>query len=263
MKPSTFDLTNKRKRLYKRKKRRQMITKATITALLMLSIILIMKTAFKSESNFVATINKKESIVKNQYVICIDPGHGDWDVGTIGKTGSNEKDIVLNIGLKLGKLLEEHDDIKVIYTRTTDSLPWLKTANDSLKERIKISNLGNSDLFISLHCNSNYEDTDSKGIETWYNPISLENKDFSGIIQNELAQLCYSTNRGLKYYDSKDDALAVLEKTVSTSALVELGFISNFQDEYYLNSEPGQTACAEALYSAIIKYKDSKVTSDK
>lgn len=254
-----FDLSYRRKRLRKRKKRRQTITAIVCISLILLPIIFSMK----SESNFVATIKKADTTSKDVFTICIDPGHGDWDTGTIGTRGCKEKDIVLNIALKLGKLLSEEEDIKVIYTRTSDSLPWLENANDSLKERIKISNLADANLFISLHCNSNYENTDSKGVETWYNPEFPENQVFASYLQYQLTKLCYTEDRGLKYYETEDDALAVLEKTTATSALVEFGFISNFEDEYYLNSTPGQSACAEALYNGIMNYKENLDNNEK
>lgn len=253
MEPSNFNLNYRRKRLRKRKKRRQIFTILILTSLIFIPIILSMK----SESNFVATINKKDLTNKELLTICIDPGHGDWDTGTIGINGEEEKDIVLNIALELSNLLDSEKDIKVIYTRTSDYLPWLKTANDSLKERIKISNLSDADLFISLHCNSNTDNTDSKGVETWYNPKFDKNKNFASTIQHQLSNLSYTLNRGLKYYENEDDSLAVLEKTSATSALVEFGFISNFEDAYYLSSSPGQKACAEALYKAILEYKNS------
>lgn len=253
MESSNFNLAYRRKMLRKRKKRRQIIISAILISFILLPLIFSMK----SKNNFITTIKKNNIPYKEEFIVCIDAGHGDWDSGTLGTSGSEEKDIALEISLKLGELLDVQEDIKVIYTRTSDSLPWLKTANDSLKERIKISNLANANLFISLHCNSNYDDTNAKGIETWYNPDSKANEKLASCLQQELTNLNYTNDRGLKFYDNKDDALAVLEKTTATSALIELGFISNFEDEYYLNSKPGQSACAEALYKGIINYRNS------
>ena len=76
-------------------------------------------------------------------MVCIDPGHGDWDYGAISPNGTAEKDITLAISLKLGELLENDDRFKVIYTRSNDEIDWLETANDSLKERINISKICN------------------------------------------------------------------------------------------------------------------------
>ena len=144
MEPSNFNLGYRRKMLQKRKKRRQIITSTILLSFILIPLIL----SIKSESNFITTIQKVDNTDNRNFVICIDAGHGDWDAGTLGISGCQEKDIVLNSALKLGDLLSVEEDIKVIYTRTSDSLPWLESANDSLKERIKISKLANSDLFI-------------------------------------------------------------------------------------------------------------------
>ena len=201
-------------------------------------------------ARFMLTSNSE--LPKKNFTICIDPGHGDWDVGAISASGNYEKDIVLAIGLKLGKLLEDND-IKVVYTRATDSLPWIDTANDSLKERLQISRISNADLFLSIHCNSSNNNTDSKGVETWYNPIKPESKYFSSLLQNELAYLDYTFNRGLKTYVENEE-LAVLELNDTVASLVELGFISNPNDENFLISEEGQNQCAQALFTAIVNY---------
>ncbi|MDU7362261.1 MULTISPECIES: N-acetylmuramoyl-L-alanine amidase [Clostridium] len=204
-------------------------------------------------------MNKKVTTTssnEDEFIVCIDPGHGDWDVGTKGTTGVLEKDIVLNISLKLGKLLESNG-VKIIYTRTNDSLPWLETANDSLKERIKIPEVFDADLFISLHCNSNYDDLDAKGLESWYKPSSEASKDLALAIQNSLLKLKYTDDRGLKTYKNKDDALAVLELNSSIPALIELGFLSNYADERYLKSNRGQDACAKAINEAILSYMEN------
>ena len=160
---------------------------------------------------------------------------------------------MLNIALKLGQLLESNG-VKVVYTRTNDSLPWLETANDSLKERIKISEVFEADLFISLHCNSNYDDLESKGLESWYKPSSEASKNLALTIQNALLKLRYTDDRGLKTYKNKDDALAVLELNSSVPVLIELGFLSNYTDERFLKSNRGQESSAKAINEAILSY---------
>ena len=84
----------------------------------------------------------------------------------------------------------------MVYTRTSDSISYLGTANDSLKERIKISEVFNADLFISIHCNSNYNSTSTRGIETWYNPDKEESLEFATIVQENLTALNYTEDRG-------------------------------------------------------------------
>ena len=103
-----------------------------------------------NRNNTVATFNlaipKTEE--KKLYTVCIDPGHGDWDYGAISPNGTAEKDITLAVSLKLGNMLEKEGNFKVIYTRTTDNMDWIETANDSLKERIKISKICNADICV-------------------------------------------------------------------------------------------------------------------
>ncbi len=86
------------------------------------------------------------------FMVCIDPGHGGAHPGTSGKF-TKEKDITLKVALKLGKIIEENaNDIKVIYTRTTD-----KTLG--LKERAELANNNHADIFVSIHANSLPEET--------------------------------------------------------------------------------------------------------
>lgn len=252
--PIKFDINKKRKLLYRRKKRRKFIFYLTSIIFLVCTLFII-----KSLNSRLTNKNLAASILptKNKIIVCIDAGHGDFDIGAKGITGSLEKDIDLSISLKLGKLLEAEENIEVIYTRTNDSMPWLDSANDSLKERLKISKVFKSNLFISIHCNSNYDDTSAKGYETWYKLDDEKSKELSTYIQNELSSIGFSEDRGIKTYNNKEDALAVLELNTATSSLVELGFLSNTSDERYLSSENGQKFCAYALKDAILKYIDN------
>ncbi|WP_066891939.1 N-acetylmuramoyl-L-alanine amidase [Clostridium nigeriense] len=247
-----FDIAYRRKLLYKRKRRRQVLFRLSIllTGFGLIFLILLL--------NKEPPINKKiiSTSSDNKIIVCIDPGHGDWDTGAKSNSGDFEKDIVLNVSLKLGKLLEE-EGIKVVYTRTNDSLPWLETANDSLKERIKIPEIFKADIFISIHCNSNYEDTNVKGTETWYKANDENSKALASSLQNSIINLNYSSDRGIKTYGNKEDALAVLELNESISALIELGFLSNTSDEKYLKSTKGQEASAKAIKEGILNYINS------
>ena len=157
------------------------------------------------------------------------------------------------------KAFLKENNIDVVYTRIDDNLPWCQSANESLKERLKVSKISNVDVFISIHCNSDYTATDAKGIETWYKNGDDASYAFASYLQYELGELDYTYNRGLKTYESKEDALAVLELNENTAALVELGFLSNFQDEKFLTSKSGQKKCAEALSKAILDYKEEVI----
>src|SRR4029077_7057319 len=92
--------------------------------------------------------------------IVIDPGHGGHDTGTIGPNGLEEKDLVLEVGRRLGKLLETRLGAQVVYTRKDDTfIP--------LEPRTAIANLERADLFISIHANSSH-DPAARGVETYY-----------------------------------------------------------------------------------------------
>nr|WP_243281412.1 N-acetylmuramoyl-L-alanine amidase [Clostridium sp. D53t1_180928_C8] len=210
-----------------------------------------------NRNNTVATFNlaipKTEE--KKLYTVCIDPGHGDWDYGAISPNGTAEKDITLAVSLKLGDLLEKEGNFKVVYTRSTDTMNWIETANDSLKERIKISKICNADIFVSIHCNYSSDSNEILGVETWYNPSDDSSLTLSKYLQQALIDLDYTTNRGVKSYVPGEE-LAVLELNTTTSALVELGFLTNSSDEKFLSSDAGQIKCANALFEAIVEYRD-------
>ncbi len=94
------------------------------------------------------------------FQIVLDAGHGGWDLGTVGKKGLLEKDLVLDIVQRLGKLIETKLGAQVIYTRQDDSyLP--------LEKRAEIANVAKADMFLSVH--ANYSDLKSaRGVETYY-----------------------------------------------------------------------------------------------
>lgn len=259
-----INISTKRKLLRKKKRRRKQLLRLSFFLIILFSISITLMFAIKSINNNNTTSNPPNTNFEdeNVFTVCIDPGHGDWDIGTEGITGSKEKDITLKVALKLGRFLEKNG-IRVVYTRTNDSMGEVKIANDSLKERIRISEIFKCDLFISIHCNSDYDSKDSNGVETWYNPNDSNSQKLADIIQNELATINYTKNRGLKTYTNDEDALAVVEKNTSTSVLIELGFLSNAEDEYYLSSNRGQLECAEYINKAIIKYKEKFITADK
>lgn len=206
-----------------------------------------------THAKFNIAIPKIEEVSK--YVVCIDPGHGDWDYGAINENGVAEKDITLSIALKLGELLQNDNSFKVIYTRSSDKIDWVKTANDSLKERIKISNISNANIFISIHCNYASNSKEIQGVETWYNPKDTESLNLSNYLQQSLIDLNYTINRGVRSYIAGEE-LAVLDLNENTSSLIELGFLSNSSDEKFLLSSSGQLKCATALYNAIVEYKN-------
>jgi len=222
--------------------------------------------------------------------VIIDPGHGGKDPGAKGSI-SYEKDIVLAIGLKLGRYIEENfPDIKVVYTRKTDEfIP--------LYRRAEIANENNADLFISIHANG-MTDPKTTGTETLvlglhrsdenfevakrensvilleedystryenFDPNSLESYIIFSLMQNVydnqsisfagLVQDQFRDRARRKDRGVKRQGLLVLAQTSMPGVLVETGFITNVTEEIYLNSEEGQDYIASAIYRAFKDYK--------
>lgn len=166
--------------------------------------------------------------------ICIDAGHGGKDPGALGKRGTREKDINLDIALRLGKYLKSLGHT-VIYTRTTDV--WL-----SLSERANISNTNKCDLLISIHCNSG----GGQGIETYNCPGSIKGKEYATKVQNALIKATKLTDRCVK-----EAKFTVIYKTNAPAILVETAFIDNSQEELLLMSEEYRDKVAKCIVEAI------------
>ncbi len=189
------------------------------------------------------------------FTICIDAGHGGYDPGTTNEIYKvDEKDLVLDISLKLGEILKQQN-VKVIYTRKRDHIPW-KTQIESLKGRSEISNEANADIFVSVHANNFIEDSEVRGTEVWCRFKNTEDEILAREIGNRLSNIGYTRDRGLKY--EKDKELYVLKNTQAISILVELGYLSNQQDLEFLISEEGKKQCAEAIAEGIMNYYYSR-----
>lgn len=180
-------------------------------------------------------------------LVVIDPGHGGIDPGTISEEHNiYEKDIVLDVGLKLRKILEK-SGVSVHMTRTDDV--FMKPS-----EKIEVANEKEASLFVSLHVNY-FDNKSARGLSTYYMPTeyascgSLTGKDYATAVQDELIKI-----QGVK--DRKivpDKKLIVLNHAKMPAVLVELGFISNDEDIKLLMSDDVKTSYAEAIAEGIIK----------
>jgi N-acetylmuramoyl-L-alanine amidase len=224
------------------------------------------------------------------HTVIIDPGHGGKDSGALGKT-SKEKDIVLEIGLKLGKYIEDNlPDVKVIYTRKTDEfIP--------LYRRAEIANENKADLFISIHANSNpniepsgtsshvlglHRANENFEVAKRENSVIFFEDDYSSRYENfdpnspesyiafSLMQFVY-LDQSINFADMvqaqlrerakrKDrgvvqQGLLVLAQTSMPGVLIETGFISNPTEEQFLSSDEGQDYIASAIFRAFRDYK--------
>ncbi|WZL73071.1 N-acetylmuramoyl-L-alanine amidase [Clostridiaceae bacterium 35-E11] len=189
------------------------------------------------------------------FTICIDAGHGGYDPGATNPIYKvKEKDLALDVSLKLGAILKKQN-IKVIYTRKKDKIPW-KNQIASLKGRSQISNKSNADIFVSIHANNFVESSEVRGTEVWCRFKNTEDEMLAREISTRLSSIGYTKDRGLKY--EEDKALYVLRNTQSISVLVELGYLSNPQDLEFLISEKGKNQCAKAIAEGILNYYHSR-----
>jgi N-acetylmuramoyl-L-alanine amidase/putative methionine-R-sulfoxide reductase with GAF domain len=214
--------------------------------------------------------------------IVVDAGHGGWDLGTVGRKGLLEKDLVLEIAQRLGKLLESRLGADVILTRIDDNyIP--------LDERAGIANLAQADLFISVH--ANYSDLPSaRGVETYYTNFfsapsakDLETRDPNGgrsantatlspaelhekieqsrrlaaSVQHSLYGTLSVQNPGLRDRGVKEASYVVLTETAMPGILAEVSFVSSPTDEQKLRSDGYREQIAEALYKGIARYAAS------
>lgn len=255
----------KRREIFLRNRKKRILRKvASKPTLFLIIIALFIFTSYQQhKKSKLVTSNKNIEVTSDnsgqefdgnsKFTVCIDAGHGGYDKGTTSLSGIHEKDVTLEIALKLGKLLEKNN-IKVIYTRTSDKVSWPSNEKEDLRARVKISNDAKADVFISIHGNGS-TNTSFKGIETWCRFPNTEGEKLAKVIQKELSDYNYTSNRGIKYEAEK--SLAVLRLNKSVSTLVELGFLTNSSDEKFITSESGQTKCAEALAKGILNYRAS------
>jgi N-acetylmuramoyl-L-alanine amidase len=214
--------------------------------------------------------------------IVIDPGHGGHDTGTIGPNGLEEKDLVLEVSRRLGKLLESRLGAEVVYTRKDDTFIPLET-------RTAIANQARADLFVSIHANSSH-DPDARGVETYYlnftsSPEALEvaarenavsstsiyelqdlvkkialkekideSREFAGDVQQSLHSGLAVKSPAIRDRGVKKAPFIVLIGANMPSILAEISFVSNPTDEHRLATSEYRERIAESLYRGIAKY---------
>jgi N-acetylmuramoyl-L-alanine amidase len=224
--------------------------------------------------------------------IAIDPGHGGYDTGTVGPHGLLEKNLCLDVALRLGKLIQEKiPGAEVIYTRNDDRYV-------SLEERTAIANAANADLFISIHGNSSDIQT-AHGAETYYlsltgsqrskelasrenafaqsslhdlqslireitrNDKIMESKLLAVDIQSALSQRLQAVNSSERNRGVKQAPFIVLTGAHMPAALSEISFVSNTNDESMLLESDQRQRVAEGLYRGIANYLDSMKNSPR
>lgn len=187
-------------------------------------------------------------------LICIDPGHGGYDPGALGKNGTKECDVALDVARELKKELESAR-LSVILTRERDEYISLTTRAD-------IANKAGAQYFISIHLNSATNPT-PKGSEAWIYPGAEPDKALAATLLNDVCQKLYTASRGVK-----EEEFTVLKATTMPAVLMELLFISNPAEEEIANSatfaKTAATAIAKGLCSFLgISYGDTEHPSEE
>jgi N-acetylmuramoyl-L-alanine amidase len=216
--------------------------------------------------------------------IVIDPGHGGQNDGATGAKGLVEKDLVLDVSLRLGKLISERMGSEVIYTRSDDTFV-------PLEARTALANDKKADLFLSIHANWSPAPV-AAGIETYYlnftdsqdalnlaarenatsqksifelhdliEKISLhdklgESREFAGRIQSSLYALSSRNNPEEKNRGVRRAPFVVLIGANMPSVLAEIGFLSNPKEETLLKKPEYRQKIAEALFKGVSRYSE-------
>ena len=193
---------------------------------------------------------KEQPSAARGHTVVIDPGHGGSDSGAVGYTGVPEKVVALAVSKRTEALLRAAG-ANVIMTRTEDtdvSYPG-NTSSGELQSRVDVSlEHPEAELFLSVHCNS-FTNPDAHGMETYYYPKTDADEHFAALLNEELAAAGGLYNRGIKYAK-----FYVLRHTEIPAALVELGFLSNPEEEALLADAAYQKRLAQALVRAIERY---------
>ena len=215
--------------------------------------------------------------------IVIDAGHGGHDSGTLGVDGLEEKDVVLDVALRVGKLLHDRLGAEIIYTRSDDTFIPLET-------RTAIANKAQADLFLSIHANSS-SDASARGVETYYlnftsdpsaietaareNAVSdqsihqlsdlvkkialkdkiAESREFASDVETSLYAGLAKGNEGLKNRGVKKAPFVVLIGANMPSILAEISFVTNPRDAGQLRDPDYRQRVADSLYRGVARYE--------
>lgn len=185
-------------------------------------------------------------------LVVLDAGHGGSDPGAIGVTGLKEKDVNLAITLALDQLLRQAG-LRTILTRSGDTYP-------TLEDRARIANEARANIFVSVHSNA-AGGPEAQGTETFYQgtpeDYSLEGCRLAELIQDELITALGSVDRGARTHWK---SLYVLNHTNMPAALVEVGFLTNAEEEARLKDPAYQARAARAIAEGVLAYLDWSYT---
>ncbi len=184
-------------------------------------------------------------------IITLDPGHGGSDPGAIGASGLKEKQITLEISMRVKELLEK-EGAKVYMTRTTDKDVYAPNASDraELQARVNVAEKHNSDLFLSLHINSSVNKSVG-GFSSYYYPKTDNDLKIAKTIQDKFAK-----NFGVDNLGVRQANFYVVKRCSMPATLLEMCFISNPKEEKLMKSKWFQKKTARLIVEGVKNYFD-------
>lgn len=184
-------------------------------------------------------------------IITLDPGHGGSDPGAIGASGLKEKQITLEISMRVKELLEK-EGAKVFMTRTTDKDVYAPNASDraELQARVNVAEKHNSDLFLSLHINSSVNKSVG-GFSSYYYPKTDNDLKIAKAIQDKFAK-----NFGVDNLGVRQANFYVVKRCSMPATLLEMCFISNPKEEKLMKSKWFQKKTARLIVEGVKNYFD-------
>lgn len=218
---------------------------------LLMAVILLVGTFFLSREG-ARLVSQQKRVMSGGYTVVLDAGHGGIDPGKVGVSGTLEKDINLQITLKVKSLLEA-EDVKVILTRDSDE--GLYQENDrnkktsDMRKRLEIIENSGADLFLSIHQNSYHQETVS-GAQCFYHESSKEGKELAALLQKEFSRMDENNSRQIQ----ANTSYYLLKKTTVPAVIAECGFLSNYEEEKKLCNEQYQEELAWSIHLAVMEY---------
>jgi N-acetylmuramoyl-L-alanine amidase len=245
------------------------------------------------DTSAISNVEPKKKKFARKKIIVIDAGHGGEDAGAVGANGTKEKDLNLAIACELKSLFDKDDDFEIILTRKNDTfIP--------LAERANIANESNADLFISIHCNANFN-RNASGFEIYFLSEKATDSEAAAtaVLENSVVKLegppskkhamiqemlwsmtmnefmnesselsafiCSqaSGRLGILSRGVKQASFYVLRGTQMPAVLVESAFLSNYAEEAKLGTKNFRASVADSIYEGVIRYYAKKERDQK
>lgn len=191
-------------------------------------------------------------------VVVIDAGHGGPDPGAVGASGMLEKDIVLEISKRLKEIFS-HSGAHVVMTRDNDihindknNTPLGSEKVDDLKQRVVIANDEKADIILCIHVNA-FPSSEWRGAQVFYQRGSDKSKELAEAIQGEMTRILQNTDRLVEPHDTY-----IMRESKMPAVTVEIGFISNLEEEKLLKDKNYQGKLAWSIYAGTVKYFANK-----